>query len=101
MTALCNTTTAVSGGACSANDTSCSLRSPATSSGGSVRATAIAWRSRSRRKSCSGQINASSQATSSGSRMSKGFKSMPARHATAGSAAGSGTGPAVAQRSTG
>ncbi len=79
MTALWKTTRVASAGACAARSSSCSFRSPATSSGGSSWAIATAWRSRSRRNSCSGQTSASSQATSSGSRTSRGLgRSLPA-----------------------
>ena len=101
MTALWKTTRVASDGACAARAGSWSLRSPATRRGGSAWAIAIARRSRSRRKSCSGQISASSQATSSGFRTSRGLRSIPARHTTRGSSAGSGTGPVTAQPRTG
>ena len=55
----------------------------------------------SRRSSCSGQTSVSSQAIASASVTSSGFRSMPPRQATSGSAAGSGAGPVTSQPSRG
>src|SRR5262249_30943780 len=92
-TALWNTTTGPDDEADSTSAGSSSSRSPRTIDGGDVRAISTAVARRARRSSCSGQIRYDSQRIASSSVTSRGLRSMPPRHATSGTDAGSGTGP--------